>query len=68
MTEELKALIKNFNEKLHDAQCARNKIMEYLEEHYDIDENSVAFEDNLIWCFGINVDEIEKSITLNDAL
>ena len=38
--------------------------MDYLEEHYDIDtrEECETIEDSLVWCYGIDVDAVEKLI------
>lgn len=64
MNKELQNLIKNFNEKFEAAQDARSEVMDYLEEIYGIDtrEESETIEDELSWCYGIDVDAIEKLI------
>ena len=64
MNKELQNLIKNFNEKFEAAQDARYEVMDYLEEMYGIDtrEESETIEDNLSWCYGIDVEAIEKLI------
>ena len=64
MDNELIALIGNFYQKFEEAQDARSEVMDYLEEHYDIDTRyeSETIEDSLTWCYGIDVDAVEKLI------
>lgn len=64
MNEELNKLIGNFHKKLEEAQDARSEVMDYLEEYYDIDtrDESETIEDSLTWCYGIDVDAVEKLI------
>lgn len=64
MDNELITLIGNFYQKFEEAQDARSEIMDYLEEHYDIDtrNESGIIEDSLVWCYGIDVDAVEKLI------
>lgn len=64
MNKELNKLIGNFHKKLEEAQNARSEVMDYLEEHYDIDtrDESETIEDSLTWCYGIDVDAVEKLI------
>jgi hypothetical protein len=65
MNKELKNLIENFNKKFVAAQDARSEVMDYLEEMYGIDtrEESETIEDELSWCYGIDIDAIEKLIS-----
>lgn len=67
MNEELQKLIEDFNKKLTEAQEAREKVMEYLEDNYDIDtiENWESLEDEQDWCYGIDVDGVERLINEN---
>lgn len=61
----LEKMIDNFHNKLEVAQDARSEIMDYLEEHYEIDEtNEVAMEiqDELNWCYGINSRYVDRLI------
>ena len=64
MNKDLKKLIGNFHKKFEEAQDARSEVMDYLEEHYDIDtrNESEIIEDSLVWCYGIDVDAVEKLI------
>lgn len=64
MNKELNKLIGNFHKKLEEAQDARSEAMDYLEEHYDIDtrDENETIEDSLTWCYGIDVDAVEKLI------
>lgn len=64
MDNELITLIGNFYQKFEEAQDARSEVMDYLEEHYDIDtrNESEIIEDSLVWCYGIDVDAVEKLI------
>ena len=64
MDKELKELIMDFHKKLEMAQDARDEVMNYLEEKYNIDtiEESETIEDELSWCYGIDVDAIAKLI------
>ena len=64
MEKELQELIRNFNQKLEEAQDARSEVMDYLEEHYDIDTRteSDTIEDSLTWCYGIDEDAVKKLI------
>lgn len=64
MNKELKKLIENFHKKLEEAQDARSEVLDYLEEHYDIDTRaeSETIEDSLTWCYAIDVDAVEKLI------
>lgn len=66
MDEKLKELISKFNRKLLDAKIAKAEIMDYLDENYDIDvtENIMIIEDNLTWVYGVNVNEIERLISV----
>lgn len=65
MNKKIEKLIENFHKKLEEAQDARSEVLDYLEEHYDIDtraENE-TIEDSLTWCYAIDVDAVEKLIT-----
>ena len=64
MKKELQELIRKFNQKLEEAQDARSEVMDYLEEHYDIDTRaeSDTIEDSLTWCYGIDEDAVVKLI------
>ena len=64
MDNELITLIGNFYQKFEEAQDARSEVMDYLEEHYDIDtrEECETIEDSLTWCYAIDVDAVEKLI------
>lgn len=64
MDNELIALIGNFYQKFEEARDAWSEVMDYLEEHYDIDtrDESETIEDSLTWCYGIDVDAVEKLI------
>ena len=64
MDNELITLIRNFYQKFEEAQDARSEVMDYLEEHYDIDtrEECETIEDSLAWCYAIDVDAVEKLI------
>lgn len=64
MTKELRELINKANETLREAQNARESVMEYLEEHYDITDTSGYdyFEDECDWCYGLNERKIEMAI------
>lgn len=70
MNKKLKELIKNFHKKFEEAQNARSEVMDYLEEHYDIDtrEECEVIEDSLTWCYGIDVDAVEKLIKGDKAI
>ena len=64
MDKKLNKLIGNFHKKLEEAQDSRSEVMDYLEEHYDIDtrEECETIEDSLTWCYAIDVDAVEKLI------
>lgn len=64
MDKELNKLIEKFHKKLKEAQDARSEVMDYLEEHYDIDtrEECECIEDSLTWCYGIDTDRVEGLI------
>ena len=65
MTKKLEKLIEKFNKKLEEAQDARSEVMDYLEEKYDIDTRAEyeTLEDELDWCYGINIEGVEKLIS-----
>jgi hypothetical protein len=64
MDEYLKELIVNFEKKLTEAQEARQEVMDYLEDNYDIDTRGKweELEDGNDWCYGIDIDEVERLI------
>ena len=64
MTNELKELIKKADRALDKAQAARSKVIDYLEEHYDITDTSGYdyFEDECNWCYGLNEEKINMAI------
>ena len=68
MDKKLQELIKEFNRKLEEAQDARSEVMEYLEEEYEIDtyEECETLEDENIWCYGIDVEAVERLIGRRD--
>ena len=61
----LEKMIDNFHNKLSIAQDARREIMYYLEEHYEIDETyevATEIQDELNWCYGINIEHMDRLI------
>ena len=64
MDEYLKELIKNFEKKLTEAQEARQEVMDYLEDNYNIDtrENWETLELETNWCYDIDTDGVEYLI------
>lgn len=64
MDEKLQELIKNFEKKLSEAQDARQEVMDYLEDNYDIDtrENWETLELETNWCYDIDTDGIKYLI------
>lgn len=64
MNKTLQKLIDNFNNKFEEAKDARSEVMDYLEDHYDIDtrEEYETIEDELTWCYGIDECAVEKLI------
>lgn len=64
MNKKLNKLIEKFHKNLEEAQDARLEVMDYLEEHYDIDtrEECEYIEDSLTWCYGIDTDRVESLI------
>ena len=67
MDKELTALIENFNKVLDEAKDARAKVMDYLEENYNIDttEKYETIVDKFSWCDGIETKSVEKLIDKN---
>ena len=65
MDERLKQLLLDFNNKLVEAQHAREKVMDYLEVEYDIDTNAECetLEDECDWCYGIDLKGLTNLIT-----
>lgn len=68
MTKQLEHLIDRFYKKLDAAQDARNDVMEYLQDHYDIDTNAYCetLSSEYDWCFGIDVSSIQELIEENN--
>lgn len=64
MTNELKELIKKAGKALDEAQDARSKVIDYLENHYGITDTSEYnyFEDECNWCYGLNERKINMAI------
>ncbi len=64
MPKELDSLIKDFNNKFDEAYEARKKVIDYLEENYDVNsiEESENLEDENEWVYGLNQDYIEEII------
>ena len=61
----LEKMIDNFHNKLSIAQDVRREIMYYLEEHYEIDETyevATEIQDELNWCYGINIEHMDRLI------
>lgn len=61
----LEKMIDNFHNKLSIAEDARREIMYYLEEHYEIDETyevATEIQDELNWCYGINIEHMDRLI------
>ena len=61
----LEKMIDDFHNKLSIAQDARREIMDYLEEHYEIDETcevAMEIQDELNWCYGINSRHVDRLI------
>ena len=69
MNKKLQKLIENFNKKFEAAQDARSEVMDYLEERYGIDtrEESQTIEDEVSWCYGIDVGAVEKLISKSNG-
>lgn len=65
MPKELEELLKEFNEALSKAQGLRRGILDYIEEHYNIDADDIYYdylEDEYEWCYGINESNLEELI------
>lgn len=56
------ALLTDFYNKLDEAQQARQKIIDYLEYNYDLDDITEQIENRNDWCFGIDSDTIKHLI------
>lgn len=55
-------LIHDFDVKFEEACKARKRLMDYLEDEYEIDyeKNALYLEDKNSWCYGVNTDHIEN--------
>ena len=64
MDEKLQELIRDFEKKLSEVQDARQEVLDYLEDNYDIDtrENWEELEDEHNWCYGIDTDGVKYLI------
>ena len=64
MDKKLQEMIADFNKKFSEAQTARSKVIDYLEEEYDIADLSEYdyFEDECDWCFGLDERKINLAI------
>ena len=69
MNEYLQELIKNFEKKLSEAQDARQEVMDYLEDNYDIDtrENWETLELETNWCYDIDTDGVKYLIEQSES-
>lgn len=64
VTKKLEGLLAKASKKLDAAQDARSEVMDYLEEHYEIDtrEEYEEIEDQCTWCYGVDEDSVRKLI------
>lgn len=64
ITKELERLIERANKKLEAAKDARNEVMAYIEDHYDINTREYydILEDECSWCYGIDMRGLEYLI------
>ena len=59
---EIEKLLVDFNNKFHEAQQARWKLIDYLEENFDLDDVGGQVENRNDWCFGIDNDVVQGMI------
>ena len=69
MDEKLQELIRDFEKKLSEAQDARQEVMDYLEDYYDIDtrENWETLELETNWCYDIDTDGVKYLIEQSES-
>lgn len=62
--EKAKRLLKKFNEAFNKAQELRQKLMDYLEDEYNVDmyEDADLFEDSNEFCFGIKEEQVVEVV------
>ena len=65
----LEHLVEEFYEHFNKAQELRRKIMDHIEDEYDVDVNEhwEDFEDSCDWCYGINLNTIDQVDNKNYA-
>lgn len=65
-TKDLDELIRNAGKKLDEAQNARKMVIDYIKEHYSVDDETIQsyeyLEDECTWCYGIDADTVESLI------